>query len=107
MSQLTVVAKAKARPGMEKELEKILLESVEKTHLESGCVFYAVHRSVQEPGVFLTYERWLSKQDMENHLSSIHIKQLFEKLPPLVAAPPELNVLETIPSGKKEKWQIS
>ena len=75
MSQLTVVATVTAKVGFEKEVGSILGKLVEPTLKEEGCINYDLHQSVENPAVYVFYENWQSKQHLDVHLETAHIKQ--------------------------------
>jgi quinol monooxygenase YgiN len=70
---LTVVAEMLAKPGMEDELKRRLLSLIEPTRKEEGCVQYDLHQSTNEPGRFVFYENWRSREALERHLQSPHL----------------------------------
>ena len=70
---LTVVAEIVAKPGKEDELKRRLLALVEPTRLEDGCVQYDLHQNTGEPGRFVFYENWRSRELLERHLQSPHL----------------------------------
>ncbi len=106
MLELTVVARAKARPGKEKELEKELRAVVGPTHREAGCLRYALHRSAQDPGLLIMIERWTCREALDRHFATPHIKRLLEKIPDPIVSPPEISVLESLPEGGPAKGRI-
>ena len=71
---LTVVAEMAAKPGKEDELKRHLLALVEPTRREDGCVQYDLHQSTSEPGRFVFYENWQSRELLERHLQSPHLQ---------------------------------
>jgi quinol monooxygenase YgiN len=106
MPEVTVIARAKAKTGKERELEQELRAVVSPTHEETGCLRYALHRSMEDPASFMVIERWTSKQALDQHLSTPHVQTLFKKVPSLVAAPPEISVFELLPEGLPEKSRL-
>jgi quinol monooxygenase YgiN len=84
MAELTVIARVKAKPGREAELERALQEVVGATHEEPGCLRYALHRSTEDPATFLLVERWASRAAHEEHRQTPHFKALFAKLTELL-----------------------
>ncbi len=103
---VTVTARAKAKPGKEKELEAALRAVVPPTHDEHGCLRYAVHRGIEDPASFLVVERWVSKEALDAHLKTPHIQDLFKKVPALVAAPPEIVTFELLVAGNSAKGSM-
>jgi quinol monooxygenase YgiN len=85
--QLTVVAEMVAKPGKEDELRNALLGLIEPTRRESGCVQYDLHESADQPGRFLFFENWRSKQDLDEHLNTPHLKDLGSRSGELLAEP--------------------
>ncbi|MFP5221533.1 MAG: putative quinol monooxygenase [Acidobacteriota bacterium] len=95
MANLTVVATIVAKPGCEKDVEALLTGLVEPSRRDKGCLLYDLHRSADQPGVFLFYETWESKQLLDAHLGTPHLLAMREKLGPL-AQSTEIKLLEKI-----------
>ncbi|MEP6539312.1 MAG: putative quinol monooxygenase [Bryobacteraceae bacterium] len=70
---LSVVAEMVARPGKEDELKQHLLALVAPTLKEEGCVQYDLHQCTSEPGRFVFYENWTSREMLDRHAKSEHI----------------------------------
>ena len=85
--KLTVVARLKARPGREEEVKQILLGNVAPTRAERGCIDYDLHQSHDDPGLFLFYENWESRADLDAHGQSPHIQALRARAAELLAEP--------------------
>jgi len=79
MSTLTVVARLKAKSGSEAELERELRALLAPTRAERGCLNYDLHRSAQDPGLFVFHENWESRDLWNDHMNSPHIKAFAEK----------------------------
>lgn len=89
MSQpyLTVVAEILAKPGKENEVRKHLLGFIDPTRQEEGCVQYDLHESTENPGHFIFYENWTSREMLDKHSKSPHI-QAFRPLKEELLAQP-------------------
>lgn len=83
----TVVGTIVAKPETRAELQEILAGFVEPTRAEGGCINYDFHVDPADPCVFMFYENWRSKDDLDQHLAMPHLKPLFERLGDLVARP--------------------
>jgi len=81
---LIVVAEMTARPGKEEALRKALLALIEPTRAEAACRQYNLHESTERPGQFVFYEKWTSRQKLDEHLATPHMKHLGEQLPELL-----------------------
>lgn len=94
MSEITVVARAKARPGTEEEMERALRENAEASRREGGCVSYSVLRG--DDGAFMTVERWRTRADADQHMTTPHVQNLLTTISPMLAAPPEITVYREV-----------
>jgi len=86
MSQplLTVVAEMQAKSGQEEKLRAALLACIEPTRKEEGCVQYDLHESTAQPGHFVFYENWTSREALDRHLATPHLELLKAQLPELL-----------------------
>ena len=71
---LTVVAEIVAKPGKEDEVRRHLLGFIEPTRKEEGCVQYDLHVSTENPGHFIFFENWTSREMLDKHSQSAHIQ---------------------------------
>lgn len=79
MTPLTVVAKLKAKNGCEEQLGELLRSLVGPTRAEQGCINYDLHRSHEDPSLFIFYENWESRPLWEAHMRSPHLVAFGEK----------------------------
>ena len=79
MTPLTVIAKLKAKNGCQEQLGAVLRSLIEPTRAEPGCINYDLHRSHDEPGVFIFYENWASRPLWDAHMKSPHLVEFGEK----------------------------
>jgi multiple sugar transport system substrate-binding protein len=84
---LTVVARIKAKPGMEERVRQELAKLLAPTRVEKGCIHYDMHQSTTDPALFLFYENWESEDDLQRHLGSPHIAAWFKLSQELLAEP--------------------
>lgn len=82
---LTIVAQLKAKPGKEKELQQVLQALVEPTRHEEGIINYDMHVSNEDPGLFVFYENWRTKDEWERHMKSPHLTAFGKRNDELVA----------------------
>lgn len=94
--ELVVVASFKAKEGLEEKALKELRALLEPTRKEAGCLQYDLQRSTDDPGIFIFYEIWKSRQDLETHLAMPYLQALLSKVEDLFAGPPAINLLEMI-----------
>jgi quinol monooxygenase YgiN len=90
MPDVVVIATAKAKPGKESELERVLREVAKPTRQQPGCVHFSLYRSADDPGVIVGVERWTTKADHDRHLQGPHFQKLAAAMGNIVADPPRI-----------------
>ncbi len=95
-SPLTMVVETFAKPGKEEELRRQMLMLVEPTRKEVGCMHYALHVSVDDPGCFVTYETWASQDLMDRHLQSWYMRAFSKVAGDLLARPVRVLICDRI-----------
>jgi len=70
----------KAKPGQEGAVKEALMEMVEPTRKEKGCLAYNLHQSKSDKAQFIFYEQWASQAALDAHMKSPHMKALGDKL---------------------------
>lgn len=74
MTQLTVVARLRAAPGKGDRLAAFLSEQCAVVRAtEPGCTAYRLHRSTDDPDLFLFYEAYVDDDAFETHRRSPHL----------------------------------
>ncbi len=94
MSEVVVIARAKAQPGREEEMAQALRANAETSRSEDGCSSYLVLRG--DEGVFMTVERWATRGHVDQHMATPHVQTLLRTITPMLAAPPDIQVLEEV-----------
>ncbi|MEI6559310.1 MAG: putative quinol monooxygenase [Rhodospirillaceae bacterium] len=84
MPHVTVVATIIAKPGKEAETEAALRAMIGPTRLDPGYIQYDLHRDLSDPRVFLFYEIWESRAQLDQHLASPHLAVFKAQVPELV-----------------------
>jgi len=70
---MTIVARLTAKSGREGALAAELAKLVAPTLVEAGCLPYDMHRDLEDPGHFLFFENWRSKEQWQVHMESPHL----------------------------------
>lgn len=81
---LIVAARFVAKPGKEDALRATLMGLIPPTRAEAGCIQYDLHEEQGNPGRFLFFEKWTSKQALDEHLATPYLKALAAVTPELV-----------------------
>ena len=77
--ECTLIAYLHAKPEKRAELLKILHAFVKPTRAEAGCVEYHLHVSNDDPNLFVFYENWRTRKDLDEHLEMPYLKSFFER----------------------------
>ena len=93
MALLTVVARIRAKEGAEDAVASELKKLIAPGRAEKGCVGYDLHRSVEDPTLFIFYETWESRHLLERHMTSPHMKRYLAATEGLIESW-ELDLLE-------------
>jgi quinol monooxygenase YgiN len=80
-TQLSLVAILRAKPGLGDELGRRLSTLVEPARAEPGNINYDLHRSNDDPDVWILYENWKAPSDLAAHFELPYMKAFIEELP--------------------------
>ncbi|MEV0539528.1 putative quinol monooxygenase [Nocardia salmonicida] len=72
-----LVGFAHPKPERRDDLRELLLSFVEPTRAEEGCLEYHFHVDSDDPSVFVFYEVWRSKADLDRHLALPHMQDFW------------------------------
>jgi quinol monooxygenase YgiN len=90
------LARIKAKHGTGERVKQELMSLGGPTRSEKGCIHYDLHQSVEDKSLFMFYENWVSKSDLDNHLAMPYMKSHFEKASEILAESPEITLWEKI-----------
>jgi quinol monooxygenase YgiN len=94
--RITVLARMKAKPGMEEEVKREVMSLVGPTRSEKGCINYDLHRSLENKSHFMLHENWVSKRDLDEHLAMPYLKAFMEKANKILTEAVEVTLWEKI-----------
>jgi quinol monooxygenase YgiN len=78
---------AKARPGKEQELRKLLVSLVTGSRHDPGNISYELHEVEGEPGTFLFYEEWISEELLQAHTQTPPLQEFAARAEELMGRP--------------------
>jgi quinol monooxygenase YgiN len=85
------------REGKNAEFEQVFLALAKQVRAkEPGNIFYILHRSKADPQVYKVMEQYHSEADLDAHGKTEHFREANKVLAGLVAAPPEMEILDTV-----------
>jgi quinol monooxygenase YgiN len=89
---VVVIARVKAKPGLELTLRAQLLSMSALAIEEDGCLKFRVHQGKDDPSLFMSYEKWTRPDDLHRHLQMSYMKEFTEKAPEMLAGPPDITL---------------
>ena len=92
----TVVAQVRAKPEFVEAVKRACLALVEPSRADKGCLNYDLYQSTEDPTVFIFYENWESREDIERHLESPHSLAFDENTAGMLAEDEKITYLEKI-----------
>lgn len=106
MSEVVVVGSFVARDGKEDEARAAFEALVAPTHAEDGCILYALHQGQDDARKLAFVERWASREELDRHLESDHVKDVLAKVDDLFAGS-DITVYEAVPGGEERKGSLA
>ena len=85
-----VTAKVKLQSVKSEEFLEAVRVMKPQVMQDPGAIQYSLHRSAEDPDMFIFYERYESEEAFAHHLSTDHFKVLAGTIDPLMAVPGEI-----------------
>ena len=77
MAEVIGVVDIVVAEGRADALEEAFGACARGTHAEEGCLAYALHVDNANPLHFVLLERWRSQEDLDAHMTTPHVADLF------------------------------
>jgi quinol monooxygenase YgiN len=87
---LIVVAHLTSKPETANQTRSVLEGLIGPTRAESGCIRYELHSNNNDPTRFCFIEEWTDDTALDEHLETPHLRALRERVPELLACPPDI-----------------
>ncbi len=92
-----LLATITVQEGKNAEFEEIFLELTRQVRAnEPGNIFYELHRSKSDPQVYKVMEQYESAEALDAHGKADYFQQANRQLAGLVAAAPEIEILDAV-----------
>ena len=91
-TQVTVIAQLVAAEGKDNELKEMLLNLIEPSRNDKGCINYDLHQSEDNSKLFMFHENWASKKLLDKHLATPHLQEFIKKSEGLLAKPLDVSL---------------
>lgn len=73
---VTLVVHYQAKPETASEVAKNLIELIEVSRTEEGCLRYEVAQALEDPTRFMLFEQYVDEAALEAHSASDHFQRL-------------------------------
>lgn len=100
--KVAVLARFKAKDGMEDQVKQEIMALVAPTRSEAGCINYDLHQATDDKSLFMLYENWVSKKDLDEHLEMPYLRAFLGKADQILAEPVEITLWEMISQEDKK-----
>ena len=81
--QITIVAKARMKPGAKGRFLELARELVPASQAEAGCVCYNLYEDLSDPDVLSFIETWKDQAALDAHDGSPHFAAIVPQFPDL------------------------
>ena len=71
---IVVTGEFRFADGSEDAVRAAMIEMMNETAKEAGCLHYRFYRDVEKPGVYRVYEEWESEAHLADHAASAHMQ---------------------------------
>jgi len=93
---ISVVAGFTVKDGKEAECLEYVRKLVEETRKEKGCIMYELCQSTKSANSFTFIEKWESKEALDTHSKTAHIKEYVPKINSLTVDGVAINVYTVV-----------
>ena len=91
---VTLIAKIKAKEGSEAKLQEAFQDMIKKVRAaEPGCDAYILHKSNDDPTLFVWYEVYKDQAAFDNHRKTDHMKEMGGRIKDLLDGRPSIEML--------------
>ena len=80
MIMLTIIAMPTVEQSRLDEIKSAMLELVQDTLKEEGCIRYELHQNNEEPHRFVFIESWQNREMWQKHMNGAAIQQFNQKI---------------------------
>jgi quinol monooxygenase YgiN len=96
MKTVFVSARVLAKPEFIEEVEAACRALVEPSRRDAGCVSYELFQAADAPHLFMFFEEWETREEIENHLAAPHAAEFDRAIAGMLAEDEEIVYLSRI-----------
>jgi quinol monooxygenase YgiN len=87
---IVVVGRVQTDADRRDALVRIGQAVAEASREETGCISYRLYEDTELENEFVFVEEWESKESLERHFATSHIREFLQAIPGAIAAPPDV-----------------
>lgn len=91
-----VVANLRVKPEHAGDMARKLVEAAQTYRKDQGTLAWHVHRSEQDPNLFVIYERYGQKSDLDTHRANPYYSEFGKTIGPWLDGRAEITFLEEL-----------
>lgn len=76
----TVMIAGIAKAGMEEYVKRYLIQLMEHSQQDKGCIIYNIHQSIDNPAEFMVYMLWESEAAFKSHNQKPEMQEFKKRL---------------------------
>ena len=77
---IVVTGEFRFEPGKDDALRAAMVEMMDASNREAGCLHYRFYRDVGNPEIYRVYEEWESDAHLAEHAASEHMQEFRARL---------------------------
>lgn len=93
---IIITAKCILKENKKEEFIRVAQEMIEETNKEDGCISYNLYEDINDENIVTFIEEWESREAIEGHNNSEHVKRIVPKFNELRVDRPTINLYEKI-----------
>lgn len=97
MAEIAKIVLMRAKPDRVAELEAVLRDLLVASAAEEASMMGELHRSSEEEGLFMVYERWRDPAGFDAHMGTPHVAAFLAAAEDLLAEAPEVRSFDPLP----------
>lgn len=78
--QLPMIVKFKVKPDQIKFVKAKLINLLEPSRKDEGCVLYQLHQDIEDPSIFMFYEIWETEALWKAHDQTPHVQAFVKSI---------------------------
>ena len=87
---LVIAGTVKIKPETRAEAVQAAQKMAEASQAEAGCRSYGFYADLNDPNMFLIFERWESEAALMTHFQTPHMAEFNAAIPRFLAGPPSI-----------------